>query len=872
MPDLHRRPPDPPADRARWPRRVGLVLAIAAILTAIGVLMAEVVARMDTLQTAEADNLQWALSQVEVEFLLLEDSVTVARMTPKAELAPELANVRKRFDLFYSRLRTVQTSPHFQAVREDAQGRVMLGRIGDFTSRMTALVDGPDSGLASALDGLGKQMAGLRSDVRELTVQGLAVFARIADARRMELGRTLMRLAALTFALVLILGGLAGALAWLNRVNRARMAEIARTRARLATILETALDAVLVTDAAGRVQDMNRAAEEMFGLSASAATGRALTLMVAPTEAAAARDAGLADYLRTGRPSGIGRGRLRMVGRRADGTEFPAEIALAAAEAGTIGGDEEGWPLCIAIVRDVSAQDAADRALREARDRALAGERAKAEFLAVMSHEMRTPLNGLLGTIELLAEGDLTDKQAQYVGIMQSSGRHLLRHINDVLDIARAESGRAPAPPEPVDLAEMIAEVAAGQAGAAAAGGNRLVLDTPDPPLPPVLGDPARLRQVLLNLVGNAVKFTENGTITLAVRSCGADEVELRVTDTGIGIAPEDLDRVFADFVTLDTSYRRNSEGTGLGLGIARRMVEAMGGEIGVDSVKGEGATFWLRLPMRPAPAAPAPQSAPDAPLPEVRPLDVLVVEDNRINRFVVHEMLEAQGHKVTEAADGREGAALARAWAFDVILMDISMPGMDGVEAARAIRATPGGSQNTPIVALTAHTQPGEHARFRAAGIDDSLIKPVSRSALARMLARLAAGRPPADAADAVAPDAPGGDDLLDLGHLAEMTEQVGEEFDSLLARFLSEGRDLLGDPGKHAPDAEALHRLAGSASVFGARALVAALGRAEAVAQAGGTPDMSALSALWARTAAAVRDAVAEEPAEGGAASAAS
>ncbi|GHE05538.1 hybrid sensor histidine kinase/response regulator [Allgaiera indica] len=843
---------------------MGFALAIVAILSAIAVLMVEVVARMDSLQTAEADNLQWSLSQVEVEFLLLEDAVTVARMTHAAPLGPELAAVRKRFNLFYSQLRTVQTSPHFSPVRDDGQGGAAIAHIGKFTMRMMHLVDGPDAALAAQLDDIGRQMAMLRPDVRALTVQGLGVFARIADQSRAALGATLMRLAALTFALIVVLGGLAGALAWLNRVNHARMAEIARTRARLQTILATALDAVLVTDARGRLQEMNRAAEEMFGLDAATARGRALNQMVAPTEAAAAQDVGLAAYLVTGEPATIGQGRRRLQGRRADGKVFPVELALAAAQGG-----EGGDMLCIAIVRDISDQDAADRALREARDRALAGERAKAEFLAVMSHEMRTPLNGLLGTIELLAQEHLSPKQAEYVEVMQSSGRHLLRHVNDVLDIARAESGRAPAALEPVDLAQLLEEVAAGQRGLAEAGGNRLRLDLPDPPLPPAEGDPARLRQVILNLVGNAVKFTENGAITLSLKLLADDRVELRVTDTGPGIAAEDLDRVFADFVTLDASYRRNVAGTGLGLGIARRMVAAMEGEIGVDSTPGQGSSFWVRLPFRRATALPATRPAPPQALPRTRPLDLLVVEDNRINRFVVREMLEGMGHSVTQAADGQEGAALATAKRFDAILMDISMPRLDGVEAARRIRAASDGSSRAPIVALTAHAQPAEHARFRAAGMTESLTKPITRAALAAVLHRiLGEGDAPAAAAASTPQDEAG---LLDLGHLVEMSEQLGAAFPGLLRRFEEEGAALLGAAPTETLPPKALHRLAGSASVFGAVALQARLARAEAAAEAGTDVDLASLRALWCRTLSALRAALDEDEDPGAAGGAA-
>ncbi|MFC2966646.1 hybrid sensor histidine kinase/response regulator [Acidimangrovimonas pyrenivorans] len=861
----------------RWSRRIGLGLVLAAFLAGILVLMVDVVHRLDRLRTADSDNLQWSLAQVEVEFLLLHDTVYETELAPDAKLAP----LRERVDLFYSRLATVENSDLFAPVRAQPSSQAALTRLRVFLDRMVALSDGPDAALRAALPDIVREMSALRQDVRGLTVNGLTVFAKLSDARRIGLAGTLLRLALVTLTLILTLLIAVAALSRLNRAYRLRMAENQQTRTRLETILATSLDAVLVTDCAGRILEFNGAAEQIFGYSTAEAIGRPITELIIPEHMVAEHDSAMRSYLAGGVAQMIGGGRMRLEARRKDGSTFPVEQSLASAT------DESG-EIFIAFIRDISAQDAADRALLEARDRALAGERAKAEFLAVMSHEMRTPLNGLLGTIDLLARSRLDDRQREYVEIMEASGRLLLRHVNNVLDLSKAEAGRAKLEQVVYDLAELLEEIVASQTSLAETAGNTIALELPDPPLGPLSGDPAQLRRVVLNLVGNAVKFTEKGRITISARGLAPvsglrQQVEIRVNDTGIGIPESDLDRVFSDFVTLDTSYRRNFEGTGLGLGIARRMVEAMGGEIGVESRPGVGSSFWVHLPLLRATAQAGRDEAGGG---SARPprseaaREVLVVEDNRINRFVVREMLEAEGHHVTEATDGHEGVELARARRFDLILMDISMPVMDGIEATRLIRGAPDGSRNSPIVALTAHAQPEEQDGFRDAGMTDCLTKPVTRAALLRQL-RALDGNVEGRAGDAegggmtaeIAP--PARRPLIDGVHLSEMEEQMGaERLNGLIRRFLAEGDVLADDLAAHASSrqeveaagaeavlarlAEALHRLAGSSSAFGAQALQCKLAEAERAARerdaTGVAQRLPGVLASWVATRAAL------------------
>lgn len=490
---------------------------------------------------------------------------------------------------------------------------------------------------------------------------------------------------------------------------------------------------------------------------------------------------------------------------------------------------------------------------------------------------MRTPLNGLLGTMELLRATRLDSRQSELLEMMQTSGRLLLHHVNSVLDLSRAESGAVGQDRVPFSLEEVVAEVIANQQGLAEAAGNRLMVVAVSGPAGRVLGDPVSLRQILLNLVGNAVKFTRQGRISVEIEAGidrspdGTPVTELRVIDTGIGIAEADLARIFDDFVTLDTGYRRQAGGTGLGLGIARRLVEAMGGAMGVESEPGSGSLFWVRLPLPPAPDAPAPlppQPA-DAPDRAPAPRRVLLVEDNEINRFVARSLLEEAGHAVTEAAHGAEGVARAAAQPFDVILMDISMPQLDGVEATRAIRAGGGASAGARIVALTAHAPPAEMAAFRAAGIDACLEKPVTRSLLDRALRAGGDDWPgQAEAPSRPAPpgtgrDAAGGavaPPLLDRAQMADFVALLGAgQAETLIRRFLADAEAAvvriaapLGDEAGRRAAGQLCHRLAGSAATFGALRLRQTLLWIEAALNRGAPAERlrAGLPDLWRRT----------------------
>jgi signal transduction histidine kinase/ActR/RegA family two-component response regulator len=380
----------------------------------------------------------------------------------------------------------------------------------------------------------------------------------------------------------------------------------------------------------------------------------------------------------------------------------------------------------------------------EARLRAEEADAAKSRFLAMMSHEMRTPLNSVAGYAEVLARRPGLDPVAvEQLGQIQRSGDALLLLVEDVLEISRGDDGLSLAP---LSLSDILFAAAAPSRIAAEDKGLSLVVDIRPDALPPLIGDRRRLRQALHHLISNAVKFTEQGAVSiLADRIDG--EVLIAVTDSGCGFDMAAADRLFGAFVQGDDSISRTHIGAGIGLTLVRRHAEIMGGSVVVDSRPGDGATFTLRLPLALAGvAAPVPTAAPERIAPaeadDGRPPCILVVDDHPANREVARLMLAAVGCEVAEAVDGEEAIAMAAAQPFDLILMDVRMPRVDGLAATRAIRAA---GNPVPILAVTADAMPEDAARCLAAGMDDHLPKPISHHALYAAMDRLLSGERPA-------------------------------------------------------------------------------------------------------------------------------
>ncbi|WP_165844090.1 hybrid sensor histidine kinase/response regulator [Phenylobacterium kunshanense] len=399
---------------------------------------------------------------------------------------------------------------------------------------------------------------------------------------------------------------------------------------------------------------------------------------------------------------------------------------------------EDGAPVAtIDVSRDVTAQVAAEAALKEAKAEAEAATRAKAEFLANVSHEIRTPLNGVLGALQLLQDEPVSAEGRSLMRRANDCGRMLAELLNDVLDFSKIEAGQLDLSPEPLDAREALDVVVGLLEGQARAKGVDL-RSAVDGEGFWIEADAVRLRQVMFNLVGNAVKFTSAGHVEarLSVQPMGDDRrrVRFEVEDTGIGMAPEVQARLFERFQQAESDTARRFGGAGLGLSISRALVRMMGGDIGFTSVAGEGSTFWLEFEA-PAATPAAPATADEAVLAGVR---ILLVEDNATNRLVAQTLLQRLGAQVTEAEDGLAGVRAAATGRFDLILMDIQMPHMDGIEAAQSIRGLAGAAGQVPILALTANAMTHQRAEYLAAGMNGIVSKPISVAALLGEVGRM--------------------------------------------------------------------------------------------------------------------------------------
>jgi len=511
--------------------------------------------------------------------------------------------------------------------------------------------------------------------------------------------------------------------------------------------------------------------------------------------------------------------------------------------------------------------------LEAAREDAEAANRAKSEFLSRMSHELRTPLNAILGFAQILEIGDLDAKERGSVRHILSGGHHLLELINEVLDIARIESGELKVSLEPVHVAEIVEEAVAMISPLAQRRQVDLASDGESCAHFHVVADRQRLKQVLLNLLANAVKYNrEGGDVHVSCKSAGDEQLRIVVADTGIGIAEHDLVRLFQPFERL-RQEGGDVEGTGLGLALTKRLVEAMGGEVHVDSAVGHGSTFCVDLPMtdelpKPLVAAPEPASAAPLGAPSSGPRTVLYIEDNASNVKLLEAILAGRPEvELMVAIQGRLGMELALEHRPDLVLLDLDLPDMPGDEVLRRLRADPR-TATTRVVVVSADATPRQVERLLALGADDYLSKPFD---IARLLALIdARGVETGDAGGgtSVEPEVPPLDAafLADLRALREGSRDGGIAIDELLSLFVTEGQERLADlraaatRGDLATVARAAHALAGTGASVGAFSLAAASRTLEQEAR-GGTVQVRAavdgIAHLFAEARAALRSA---------------
>ena len=774
---------------------------LAASVVCVIVLGRMVVSDLQALSTAQNDDVSWNVSQLEVELLALQNATLVAIQDPNSDVAV----FRKRYDILYSRLANLSRSRLFRPLRDRPDSQDALNAAADFLGTATPMVDGSDDLLRASLDQLHDKVVALRPHVRNLALIGIQHYSETEAMRRDQLSQTLIRLAAAILVLILALTVTAFVLLKQFRQGQRYSHENAIMRSRFEAAVNSSLDAVLVVNTRGEIIEFNGSAETVFGYTRDEAIGGDMADMIVPEHMRDMHRKGMQRFLDTNEQKVIGAGRLRLEGLRKSGEVFPVELSISLAET-------EGERVFVSFLRDITQELKAEEDLRTARDKAQESEKAKSDLLTVMSHEMRTPLNGILGSLSLIDRDNLTERQKKHLNSIAVSGDLLLSHVNDVLHLSSLNAENALPEQSLFDLKDVVDDVADSLSANAEARNCDLQVNILSDLPRLVRGHKTSLQQCLVNLVGNAIKFTSDGSVMIEVEQLPSDgRYEIRVSDTGVGIAPENLPCIFEEFVTIDTAFARENAGTGLGLAITKRLVEGMGGEVEADSVLGEGSLFTLRIPLTDADRSDQQDTGepavPSAPLPAG--LRALVVDDNEINRLILADMLGDLEFTVQQAADGFEAIETTSSHAFDVLLLDISMPGIDGIETLDRIRAQDTDWSATPAIAVTAHASKKDHETIMQAQFSDLLVKPVDATQLEATLKRvlcddvtdheIAEG----DAAqDFVARF---GRDVFDR-HLNELKAGVSDLFPQLIDQ-----------PAPSPEVRQAAHKLAGSAAILG-------------------------------------------------------
>lgn len=511
----------------------------------------------------------------------------------------------------------------------------------------------------------------------------------------------------------------------------AELADQQKQAKRLALVAENANDSVMLMDREGRITWVNESFTRLTGYSFDEALGQLPGDLLNSGETDPATIQLLQDSVRDACPV-----RVEICNRRKDGQHVWIETSQVAMR----NSDGELETL-IAVERDISAAKEHARQLEEARIAAEEGARAKAEFLATMSHEIRTPMNGIIGMADLLAEADLTADDRQNVETIRSSAQALLKIINDILDLSRLEAGKFAITQEDFNLRDCIDSAADLFRPKALEKGLSMQVSYAAGLPERLHGDDGRLRQILVNLIGNAVKFTPEGKIAVRVSHAGADPCRLvvEVQDSGIGISEAQASHIFDRFTQADAATTKAFGGTGLGLTISSMLAKRMGGGISVQSELGKGSCFRLELQMAPAgeemsTAAPALADTP----PQLGPCRVLLAEDNQTNRLLIRKFLRGQPVELAEAGNGRAAVEMCKELLPDIILMDMSMPELDGIGATREIRSLP--IPQPVIVALTANAFSSDRQACLDAGMDHFLAKPVKKAVLLHTLAAVLA------------------------------------------------------------------------------------------------------------------------------------
>ncbi len=810
--------------------RAAILAGLGLLALLLGLMVSNLLSQLRDLSTAAGDNTQWSISQLDTEFANLNATLS----DQIADGGPPEDDIQLRIDIALSRLNIVNSGRAGVVFGESDEAKALIAPLNAFAADAIAISDKPGPLTGQDLRNLRGMVQAVRPNVRKIALLGVSLGAEHSQQRRAVFAQQLTRTGGIAIALLVLMGGFMVLLDKMLRSAVHRDAELLTSSKLLTSTVGASLDAIVTADDRGVIIGFNASAEDVFGWSRDEIIGQTMEDTFIPHRMRDAHHDGMNRYLETGKPRVVDGGRVELAALRKSGEEFPVELNITSTE------DDEGTKF-IAYIRDISERKIDEQKLIDARDRAERTDKAKSQFLTVMSHEMRTPLNGILGVLDLLKTTKLTPRQERYVQIATASSEILLEHTNEALDITRIETGTLQLTPQNFDMSEMVASLVNVLEPLAREKQLGLTLQIEDAMRMAFFGDSNRIRQMLTNLIGNAIKFTKSGRIGVMVKGIHGpvvSSVTFAVTDTGAGIAPEHQERVFEDFVALAHGEGRQTRGDGLGLSISRKIARQMGGDIKLTSEVGSGSTFMLTVPLQRREAVPRDDAAP--PYLQVssdKSCKVLIVEDNNINRKVLGDMLEGMGHTVREAVNGEDCLNKAGDGRFDIIFMDISMPIMDGIEATRRLRTEAGPNAQSHIVGLTAHGREEYRGEAEAAGMNRFHTKPIRLDALRGIMAEVSA-----------APHAPLGS-VAHSDALRDMCEALGQDkVNAIGDRFFGELNAFFGQvhEGAFVNDlpalAETSHKMKGAAALLGLNALETPLADLELSARAGSVSDLNA------------------------------
>ena len=772
---------------------------------------------------------RWHSSEFEIQVADL-DSILTENI---ANVDLQRDAIRQKINIVLSRLFVLKNDPYLLNFWQNpGLGASGLRPLFQFETRAIAIADKPAQITPSDLLDLRDILRKARPVVRKISLRGVELAAAQSTKRRTKFARQLTWTGGFAIGFLIMLASLLLLMDLMLLSAMRRAAALTASSRQLAATVAGSLDAIVIADSFSKIIEYNASAEGVFGWTRKEIIGRTMEDIFLPEGLRDAYKNAMNQPLLQDRSEAIYPTRFELSGRRKNGEEFPVELNMTFVK-------RNDDAIFMAYIRDVSDRKITEKALIEARDRAESADKAKSQFLAVMSHEMRTPLAGIVGIMDLLKTTKLSQKQDRYIQIATSSSTVLLDHINEALNITRIDVGKLELSSQEFnlpDLAETLVEVLEPLSNQK---NLDLRLQLANNIESNFMGDSHRIRQILTNLLGNAIKFTDQGNINFSITGSDGPEtsfVHFIISDTGLGIAPENHQKIFEEFVAITQGDQSQVRGDGLGLHISRKIARLMGGDIMVKSDIGKGAEFTLSLPLERVRKIDGKVAEPASfPHKENQNLSILVVEDNNVNREVLGDMLKGLGHSVSRATNGVEALDCANIQSFDIIFMDINMPVMDGIETTHRIRADSKLNSKACIVGLTAHGSDEFGEEAQQAGMDNFFTKPIRLEALRKIISDIVSN----DQFAVIDEFSPVLTELFEtLGR--EKVLRIGEKFFEELDVFIQQSIDGV-FAEDHVALVEATHKMKGAAVLLGQNVLETPLDQLECHTLEGDVTDLT-------------------------------